>query len=124
MASQQGTLAILARHLVLAVAPLKAGVTDEASFRTLLARLSTAWPHGFPPRAHGRSANAPIIGYLGPNTPVVESEQVAAFVCRLRELDGMDVPPSRPSLGRRNGASRVPLRSPRLLAKCGRDIRP
>jgi hypothetical protein len=41
MASQQGTLAILARHLVLAVAPLKAGVADEASFRTLLARL--AW---------------------------------------------------------------------------------
>ena len=41
MASQEGTLAILARHLVLAMAPLKAGVADEAAFRTLLARL--AW---------------------------------------------------------------------------------
>ena len=41
MGSQQGTLATLARLLVLAMSPLRAGVADEAAFRTLLARL--AW---------------------------------------------------------------------------------
>jgi hypothetical protein len=37
---------------------------------------------------------------------VVEERQAAAFVCRLRELDGIDVVPSRSSLDRRNGTAR------------------
>ena len=44
---------------------------------------AAAWP--FAARAQ-QSAKMPTIGYLGPTTPAVESQRVAAFVRRLREL--------------------------------------
>jgi putative tryptophan/tyrosine transport system substrate-binding protein len=44
---------------------------------------AAAWP--FAARAQ-QSAKMPTIGYLGPTTPAVESQRVAAFAQRLREL--------------------------------------
>jgi hypothetical protein len=53
-------------------------------FITLLGGVAVvAWPHAA--RAQ-RAANMPTIGYLGPATHAVESQRVAAFVQRLREL--------------------------------------
>ena len=51
-------------------------------FITLLGS-AAAWPLA----AHAQQgAKIPTIGYLGPTTPAVESQRVAAFVQRLREL--------------------------------------
>src|SRR5262245_28419190 len=53
------------------------------AFITLLGGAVAGWPHAA--RAQ-RAANIPTIGYLGPATHAVESQRVAAFVQRLREL--------------------------------------
>jgi ABC-type uncharacterized transport system substrate-binding protein len=52
-------------------------------FITLLGGAATAWPHAA--RAQ-QPAKVPTIGYLGATTRSVESQRVAAFMQRLREL--------------------------------------
>src|SRR5262245_65381026 len=52
-------------------------------FITLLGGAVAAWPMAA--RAQ-QAAKILTIGYLGPTTPAVESQRVAAFVQRLREL--------------------------------------
>jgi putative ABC transport system substrate-binding protein len=52
-------------------------------FVTILGGAAVAWP--FAVRAQ-RSANLPIIGFLGTNTPSTQSRWTDAFVQRLREL--------------------------------------
>ena len=52
-------------------------------FITLLGGAAAAWP--LAARAQ-QSAKLPIIGYLGANTPSAESQRIAAFLQRLREL--------------------------------------
>jgi len=53
------------------------------AFIALLGGVAVAWP---PAARAQRAANMPTIGYLGPTTHAVESQRVAAFVQRLREL--------------------------------------
>jgi putative ABC transport system substrate-binding protein len=55
-------------------------------FITLLGGAAT-WP--LAARAQ-QAARRPTIGYMGANTPVVESQRTAAFVQRLRELGWID----------------------------------
>jgi putative tryptophan/tyrosine transport system substrate-binding protein len=52
-------------------------------FITLLGGVAVAW---LPTARAQQAANVPTIGYLGPTTPAVESQRVAAFVQRLRNL--------------------------------------
>src|SRR5262245_19905269 len=52
-------------------------------FITLIGGATAAWPLA----AHAQqSGKLPTIGFLGSATPLVESQRVAAFVQRLREL--------------------------------------
>jgi putative ABC transport system substrate-binding protein len=57
------------------------------NFIALLGGVAATWP--LAARAQ-QSANTPTIGYLGPTTPAVESQRVAALVQRLRELGWID----------------------------------
>jgi len=52
-------------------------------FITLLGGVAAAWP--LAARAQ-QPANLPTIGYMGPNTPSVDSYRLPAFVQRLGEL--------------------------------------
>ena len=45
---------------------------------------TAAWPHVA--RAQQQPAKLPTIGFLGTTTPLLESQRLAAFVQRLREL--------------------------------------
>ena len=53
-------------------------------FITLLGGAAAAWP--FAARAQQQPGKLPTIGYSGGGTPLTESQRVAAFVQRLREL--------------------------------------
>ena len=53
-------------------------------FLTLLGGAAAAWPLAASAQQSG--AKLPTIGLLGANTPSAESQWVAAFVQRLREL--------------------------------------
>jgi putative ABC transport system substrate-binding protein len=51
-----------------------------------IAGLVTGWPLA----ARAQQPKLPTIGVLGPTTPLVESQPLAAFVQRLRELGWME----------------------------------
>ena len=54
---------------------------------TMLGGAAAAWPLAARAQQAGK---LPIIGYLGANTPSTESQRIAAFVQRLRELGWID----------------------------------
>src|SRR6516165_4985767 len=56
-------------------------------FITLLGGTAATWPLGAGAQQSGK---LPTIGVLGPTTPLVESQPLAAFVQRLRELGWME----------------------------------
>src|SRR6516164_9880330 len=56
-------------------------------FITLLGGAAAAWP--FAARAQ-QPGKLPTIGFLGATNPAIESQRVAAFVLRLRELGWID----------------------------------
>ena len=56
-------------------------------FITLLGGAAVAWP--LAARAQ-QAAKLPTIGYLGSGTPLTDSQWLAAFVLRLRELGWID----------------------------------
>jgi putative ABC transport system substrate-binding protein len=56
-------------------------------FMALLGAAAGGWP--LPARAQ-QAGKLPTIGYLGANTPSTESQRIAAFVQRLRELGWID----------------------------------
>jgi putative tryptophan/tyrosine transport system substrate-binding protein len=55
-------------------------------FITLLGGAAAAWPLA----AGAQQPAMPVVGYLGANTPSAESQRIAAFVRRLRELGWID----------------------------------
>ena len=52
---------------------------------------AAAWPLAARAQQAGKQ---PTIGFLGSTTPLVESQRVAAFVQRLRELGWIEIEPS------------------------------
>ena len=56
---------------------------NRRQFLTLLGGAATTWP--LAPRAR-QAGKLPTVGFLGANTPAVQSQWTAAFVQRLREL--------------------------------------
>jgi putative tryptophan/tyrosine transport system substrate-binding protein len=56
-------------------------------FITLLGGAAAAWPLAARAQQPGK---LPTIGFLGATTPLVESQRLAAFVQRLRELGWME----------------------------------
>jgi putative tryptophan/tyrosine transport system substrate-binding protein len=62
-------------------------VIGRREFITLLGGAAAAWP--LAARAQ-QPSKLPTIGFLGANTPSTESQRIAAFVQRLRELGWID----------------------------------
>jgi putative tryptophan/tyrosine transport system substrate-binding protein len=62
-------------------------MTSRRTVITLLGSAAAAWP--LAARAQ-QPAKLPTIGFLGPNTPALDSRRVGAFVQRLRELGWID----------------------------------
>ena len=56
-------------------------------FITLLGGAAAAWPLAARARPTGK---LPTIGFLGATNPSIDSQRVAAFVLRLRELGWID----------------------------------
>ena len=77
-------------------------------FITLLGGAAVTWP--LAARAQ-QSGKLPTIGFLGSATPLVESQRVAAFVQRLRELGWIEIEPSPLSIAGERDAPSVSLRS-------------
>jgi putative tryptophan/tyrosine transport system substrate-binding protein len=59
---------------------------ERRDFITLLGGAAVAWPLA----ARAQQAAMPVIGYLGSGTPLTDSQWLAAFVQRLRELGWVD----------------------------------
>jgi putative tryptophan/tyrosine transport system substrate-binding protein len=55
-------------------------------FIMLMGGAAAAWPAA----THAQQPTMPVIGFLGASTPSTESQRVAAFVLRLRELGWID----------------------------------
>ena len=61
-------------------------MSTRREFITLLGGAAAAWPVV----ARAQQPAMPVIGFLGASTPSTESQRVAAFVQRLRELGWID----------------------------------
>src|SRR5262249_30588542 len=81
---------------------------NRREFITLLGG-AAAWPVAARAQQPGK---LPTIGFLGANTRLVDSQRLAAFVERLRELGWIEVAPSRSRFAGRRDATSVSSRSP------------
>src|SRR5262245_31544264 len=66
---------------------MQLGQLKRREFITLLGGAAVAWPLAARAQQPGK---LPTVGFLGATTPLVESQRLAAFVQRLRELGWME----------------------------------